>query len=120
MSDVRIYYENEVYTGPVVDIPSPLGVMALVCRTPKNCNHDVGRLVLHTSEYYVLEEGHWFGLQNVVDLVDHVLFRKPEIVLKGRWMRDSEYEKILKDASTFYMGDWPEKNGIYKYRERGE
>lgn len=119
MSDVRIYYENSIYMGPPEDIPSPVGVVALVTRCQKDTKHDVGRLVLHTCEFYIYEKGQWFGLYTDADLIDHVLWEKPDVILKGRWMPDKTFEDIVDDAIKFQSPnkEWPDKIGYWSTRE---
>ncbi len=77
----------------------------------------MGRLVLHSAEYYVCINGDWFPLQTVVDLVDHVLYSKPECVLKGRWVPNEQYEVIVKRA--WNDPGFPRKSGENRVRETG-
>ena len=117
MSDVRIYYENEIYTGPPEGIPSPVGVVAVVTTCKPGIKNNIGRFVLAYYEWYIYEKGYWFGLFTVADLIDHVLFEKPNIVLKGRWIPDHKLDQIMYDANTFDLDGWPEKTGTWRARE---
>ena len=114
---IRVYYRNEVYEGDLENIPSPVGIVAIVIPDKRGSGNEVGRLVLHSAEYYVCINDCWFPLQTVVDLVDHVLYNKPQCVLKGRWIPDTEWDVIIKKASK--DPGMPEKSGVRKLRETG-
>lgn len=107
---VRIYYQESIYDGPVRDIPSPVGIVCLVYPDARGSPYETGRAVLHTCEYYAFEDGDWFRLSDIADLVDHVIFKRPDVILKGRWIPDVEYETILRDAMYYVRKDMPPKS----------
>jgi hypothetical protein len=118
MSDVRIYYEDSVYTGSPEDIPSPVGVVAVVTQCGRAIKHNVGRFILMHYEYYICLDGDWFGLFTVTDLIDHVLYTKPDFILKGRWVPDKVMDRISHDAHTFELDGWSDKVGSVRVREQ--
>lgn len=78
-------------------------------------NEDVGRLVLHDWEYYVYtDDTGWFGLPNLVDLLDHVVHsvHKIRCVLKARTLPTNVFRKIYKTA--WFDPDFPPKSAIRK------
>jgi hypothetical protein len=74
---------------------------------------DVGRLVLHDWEYYIYQEDTgWFGVSNLVDMVDHVLHSAHKIrcLLKARTLPTAEFKKIYKRA--WNDPDFPPKSAL--------
>jgi len=76
---------------------------------------DVGHVVLHDWDYYIYQEDTgWFGVREVVDLVDHVLHSSHKIkaVGKARSIPTGEFKAIYKQA--WRDPDFPKKTSYRK------
>lgn len=117
-SKFRIYYgDGSVYEGPVADAP-PVDVQCIVIPDHRGTANEVGRQVMFTFEYYIYAEGQWMGISNLIDLIDHLLYRKVEKVLKGRMIQNDRYEAIIKRAHK--DPGFPRKSAKHPAREDGE
>ena len=113
----RIYYgDGSTYDGPVADAP-PVDVQCIVKTDVRGSPYEVGRLVCHSFDYYIYADDEWLGLNTLVDLVDHVLFRSVGKVLKGRMIPNHMFEAILDRANK--DEDFPQKMGTHPLREDG-
>lgn len=100
MSCERIYYgDGSVYEGPPADIQQVVDVQCIVHSDLRNSPYETGRSVMHSFDFYVYGEGQWIGINGLVDLVDHVLFRPIEKVVKGRMIPNQKFEDILERAT---------------------
>lgn len=115
--EFRIYYgDGSTYEGPIAGA-SPVDVQCIVVPDCRGSAYEVGRLVLHSWDFYLYAEGSWLGLNGTVDLVDHLLFRSVEKVLKGRMIPHEKYEEILTRANK--EKGFPRKSGHSPVREDG-
>jgi len=93
--DARIYYgDGTTFEGDIAEAPV-LNVLAIVYANSRN-----GRRVLKGHDYYLytVEFNGWIGVDNLVDLVDHILYDNVLRVLKGRTIRDETYHRIAEQA----------------------
>jgi len=98
--DCKIYYgDGSTFEGPPRDAP-PINVQCIALADGSASNYNVGRLILHSWDFYLYGKGRWYGINGYTDLVDHLLFEEVEKVLKGRVIPNSEYQKILSLANN--------------------
>lgn len=119
----RIYYDDGKVYDNSYGLPRyapKTGVQCVVVNNEGSFSYDaemeqVGRLVLHDWEYYVyMKDTGWFGVLNIVDLVDHILHSSHEIecVLKARTVPTHVFKEIYKRA--WNDPDFPLKSAIRK------
>ncbi len=113
----RIYYgDGSIYEGPIADAP-PVDVQCIITPDQRRSSYEVGRLVMHSWDFYLYVEGVWLGVNSMVDLVDHILHRQVEKVVKGRMIPNDRYEAILNRANT--DEGFPRKSALSPVREDG-
>lgn len=123
MVNWRIYYgDGSVYdnTYGKPEYAPKLNVQCVVVNDQGTHSYDkelqsmeVGRLVLHDWEYYIyMDDTGWFGVNNLVDMVDHVLHsvHKIRCVLKARTLPTIEFKNIYKRA--WNDPDFPPKSAL--------
>lgn len=76
---------------------TPVGVQAVVYPDASR-NGNTGTLCIRGWDFYLLEPGGWVGVNGAIDLIDHVLHCKPEVVLKGRMMPREVYQDVVLSA----------------------
>ncbi len=114
----RIYYgDGSVYEGLFDGIEKVLDVQCVVTPDLRNSAYETGRLVMHSWDFYLYAEGAWMGINGTVDLVDHVLHRPIEKVIKGRMIPNEKYEAILHRAH--HDEGFPRKSNKSPEREDG-
>jgi len=89
-----IVYTDSVFEGESPDAPS-LDVQIILYADTSNGGGNVGTLQMYGWDYYLLEQGKWIGVNGDTDLIDHVLHRNPEKVLKGRMITRNEWADCL-------------------------
>lgn len=117
MINFCIYYgDGSTYEGPIINAP-PINVQCIVTPDQRRSSYEVGRLVMHSWDFYIYADKVWIGINGMVDLVDHILYRPVEKVLKGRMIPNEQYEDILSRA----MDDkrFPKKSASAPVRENG-
>jgi hypothetical protein len=99
-----ILYDKGWYVGDVRDAPSR-GVLGIVFPDPVNDINGVGTIEIRGWDYYILKDDEWYGINGIVDFVDHVLDVNPERILKGRMVSRTRWREATKEISGF-----PEKS----------
>ena len=117
--EFRIYYGDggPPYEGIVEDIVQVVDVQCLAHPDLRNSPYETGRQVMHSFDFYVYGEGQWIGINGLVDLVDHILYRPIEKVLKGRMIPNQKFEDIL--ARAIKDKGLPRKSNKSPLREDG-
>ena len=90
-----IVYDGSIYEGDPVDAP-PRGVQGIIYKDPATDGMNVGVLCLRGWDYYFLEDGSWVGINGDTDFIDHVLFCRPQKVLKGSMLPRDRWQSALK------------------------
>lgn len=118
-TEFRIYYGDggPPYEGTLEGIEKVLDVQCVVTPDLRNSPYETGRLVMHSWDFYLYAEGSWMGINGVVDLVDHILHRPIEKVIKGRMIPNKKYEEILSRA--MHDEGYPRKSNKSPAREDG-
>jgi hypothetical protein len=114
----RIYYgDGTVYEGPAKDAP-PLDVQAIAQADNRGWSqYSTGRMIYHSFDFYLYCEGQWIGVNSLVDLVDHILHRPIDKVLKGRMITHERWEAIMERAQK--DRDLPRKGSQRPWLEDG-
>lgn len=102
-----IFYEGEE-THSSFDREEPFGwgVLAVVQDHP-----DVGKQLVTSTDYYVLRDGRWVGV-DLAGLLDHVV-NVLHVALVGRMVQDREYWSVVSRANAER-----EKTGWLSYERR--
>jgi hypothetical protein len=101
---VRVFYgDGSVFDGEPEDAPK-LNVQCVVTPDDSRPEYNVKWLVLHEWDFYLFSKGRWYGINGYADLVDHVIFERPDVVLKGRMIPNPVYQQILAEAKSFAKG----------------
>jgi len=118
----RIYYGDGTTFDNTCGAPCnapPLNCQCVVVNTRASTVYrqleDTGRMVLHGWDYCLYRSGiGWFGLDNLIDLVDYILFEvnNVEAVLKGRSISLTAFKDIYRRA--WLDKDFPPKSAISK------
>lgn len=88
----RIYYDGlPPYSGAIYEAPG-LGVLCIVER-----DRDHGRRLITQGDYYILREGHWYGV-DYPGLIDYLLQPGPRKVLIGRLVDREKFYRAVKQA----------------------
>ena len=90
--EFRVYYSYGEYDGPLEDTPQ-WDVIAVVQPDP-----DLGRAVLQSWDFYLYARGEWYGVEGMVDYVEHTMTQPIERILKGRRIPTLKYKEIIKRA----------------------
>lgn len=102
---MKIFYgDGSVYEGDPRDAPR-LNVQVVVCKDESMNGYQVGKLCLHSWDYYLMIDDAWHGVNGEADLVDHILFENVQVVLKGRMIHRARFQQILAEA-TAYKKNW--------------
>ena len=90
-----VYYDDgSIHDGP--EAPAT-GVQVIVMPNP-----DGGIMTATGSDYYVMRDGRWFGV-DIFGLFDYLI--ESGLVLFGRTMPGKEYRKILEKALQTVFDD---------------
>ena len=103
-----VFYEDEEYSSFEGDKPPGWGAMAVVQDHP-----DVGKQLVTSTDYFVLRDGRWVGV-DLAGLLDHVV-NVLHIAMVGRMIDDREYWDIVSRANQLR-----EKTGWLPYERRVE
>lgn len=103
-----IYGDGSTHDDPFT--APPLNVQAVIYVDP---GRQAGTLCIRGWDYYLLEGEGWIGVNGSVDLIDHVLHKRPQVVLKGRMLPREEWVGLNKLISKA-MQDFPNKSAFVR------
>ena len=95
------YGDGGLYEGASEGVESPIDVQAVVYPDASHGPHSIGWLVMKGWDYYLLEDNAWVGVTGEADLVDHLLWQRPDRVLKGRMIPKCEWHEIIAEATAY-------------------
>lgn len=108
----RVYYSDSEYEGPLEDTPQ-WDVIAVVQESAT-----MGREVLQSWDFYLYAYGEWYGVEGMVDYVEHTMTQPIEKILKGRRIPNAQYREIIRRAHK--DPDFPPKSSNNKTIEVGK
>ncbi len=116
--EFRIYYgDGSIYEGPIEGIEQVVDIQVIVKPDLRNSPYETGRSVMHSFDFYIYADGEWLGINGTLDLVDHILYRPVEKVLKGRMIPNQRFEDIL--GRAIKDKGFPRKSNKNPLREDG-